>query len=81
MPTEAYEFKTEDGAQIICLVNDFREWKLRGRAPGEPLIWRDTAWRDGAKEYRGWTSVLVEDELWQELDTKFPDQLHALRIG
>jgi hypothetical protein len=81
MPTQKYQSKTDDGAEIFGLVNDFGEWKLRQRAPGEPLIWRDTPWRDENKEYRGQSEVLMEDVLWRELDANFPDQLHALRVG
>ncbi|RZN11557.1 hypothetical protein CWO91_08070 [Bradyrhizobium genosp. SA-3] len=81
MPAQDYQSKTDDGAEIFGLVNEFSEWRLREREPGEPLIWRDEAWRDGNKEYRGWTPVLIEDVLWRELDANFPDQLHALQIG
>jgi hypothetical protein len=51
------------------------------RAPGEPLIWHDAWWRDGNREFRGRTEVLIEDVLWQELDANFPDQLNALQAG
>jgi len=81
MPTQDYQFKTDDGAEIFGLVHEFSEWKLREREPGEPLIWQGETWRDGNKEYRAWTQVLIEDVLWRELDANFPDQLHALRIG
>jgi hypothetical protein len=81
MPTLDYQSKTEDGADILGLVHQYSEWKLRERGPGEPLIWKDEAWRDGNKEYRAWSQVLIEDVLWRELDANFPDQLHALRIG
>jgi len=81
MLTLDYQTKTDDGAEAFGLVPDFSQWKLRERAPGEPLIWRDRLWRDGNKEYRGQSRVFIEDVLWQELDANFPDQLHALRIG
>jgi hypothetical protein len=51
------------------------------RAAGDPLIWRESWWRNGNSEYRGHTDVLIDDVLWCELDAKFPDQLHPLRAG
>ena len=81
MPTQDYQSKTDDGAEIFGLLHEFSEWKLRERASGEPLIWREMPWRDGNKEYRAWSRVFVEDVFWRELDANFPDQLHALRIG
>jgi hypothetical protein len=53
---------------------------VRERAPGEPLIWHETLWRDGNKEYRGQSASLIEDVLWRDLNADFPDQLHALRV-
>jgi hypothetical protein len=81
MATRQYQFRTDDGAEIFGLLHDFGKWALRERAIREPLIWRDTPWRDGDKEYRGLSQVLIEDLLWRELDTDFPDQLHPLRAG
>jgi hypothetical protein len=60
---------------------DMRDWVLRELSAGEPLIWHDTDWRSGNREYRGHHAVFVEDVLWRELDANFPDQLNALRIG
>jgi hypothetical protein len=73
--------RRDDGTEIFGLLHDFNEWKLRERAAGEPLIWHDTAWRSGNKNYSGHSEVLVEDVLWRELDANFPDQLNALRVG
>jgi len=80
-PTQDYQSKTDDGVDILGLHHDYTEWSLRDREPGEPLIWREEAWRDGNKEYRAWSRVFIEDLLWRELDANFPDQLHALEIG
>jgi hypothetical protein len=66
-PTLDYQFKTDDGAEIFGLAHDFSEWRLREREPGEPPIWIDKAWRDGNKEYRAWSHVLIEDVFWREL--------------
>jgi hypothetical protein len=71
----------DDGTELFGLMQDFHKWKLRERASGEPLIWRDTPWRDRNREYRGQNEVVIEDVLWRELDANFPDQLHALRVG
>jgi hypothetical protein len=70
-----------DGTQPFGLLQDYHKWELRERAAGEPLIWCDTPWRDGNKEYIGHNEVLIEDVLWRELDANFPDQLNALRAG
>lgn len=71
----------DDGVECFGLLPDFHKWKLRERAPGEPLIWHDTLCRDGTKEYRGQSATLIEDVLWRELDANFPDELHPLRVG
>jgi hypothetical protein len=71
----------EDGTELFGQLPDFHKWKLRERSAGEPLIWHDTPWRDGNREYLGQDEVLVEDVLWRELDADFPDQLHALQTG
>jgi hypothetical protein len=71
----------EDGTQLFGLLPDFHRWRLRERSREEPLIWHDTPWRDGNKEYLGQDVALIEDVLWQELDANFPDQLHPLRVG
>ena len=70
-----------DGIERFGLLQDFHKWRLRERALGEPLIWQETWWCDGNREYRGHDEVLIEDVLWQELDANFPDQLHPLRAG
>jgi hypothetical protein len=71
----------EDGTELYGLLPDFHNWKLRERAAGEPLIWRDAPWRVGNKDYRGHNVMFVEDVLWRELDANFPDQLNPLRVG
>jgi hypothetical protein len=53
----------------------------RERAAGEPLIWRETPWCFGNRNYSGHAVIFIEDVLWRELDAKFPDQLNALRVG
>jgi hypothetical protein len=80
MSTQKYP-PSDDGTELFGLLPDFRKWRLRERAIGEPLIWHETPWRDGNKEYRGQSATLIEDVLWRELDANFPDQLHALRAG
>jgi hypothetical protein len=80
MPTR--EFPPEDDGTVdFMLLPDFDDWKLRERAAGEPLIWRDEPWIVGNKRYAGHTRIFVEDVLWRELDANFPDQLNALRVG
>jgi hypothetical protein len=79
-PTRNYGPR-EDGTEVIGLTQNFHTWKLCGRAADEPLIWSETWWRDGNREYRANGEVLVEDKLWQELDANFPEQLHPLRAG
>jgi hypothetical protein len=69
----------EDGIRRFGSMQDYRQWKFRQRAPEEPLIWQESWWRVGDKEYRGHTNILVEDSLWRELDTTFPNQLNALK--
>ncbi|KJC33572.1 hypothetical protein UP09_34375 [Bradyrhizobium sp. LTSP885] len=71
----------EDEVERFGLTQDFHKWRLCERSGGEPLIWRETWWRDGNKEYRGHNEVLVDDILWRALDERFPDQLHPLRAG
>jgi hypothetical protein len=80
MPTHK-ALPRDDGLERFGLLQDFSNWKLRERAAGEPLIWRDVPWQDGDREYRGHNEVLIEDVLWRELDANFPDQLNALRAG
>jgi hypothetical protein len=80
MPTRKFP-PQDDDTELFGLLPDFGNWKLRERAAEEPLIWRDTPWRDGDKEYRGQSEVLIEDVLWRELDANFPDQLHPLLAG
>jgi hypothetical protein len=80
MPTQKFP-RREDGTEPFMMLPNPRSWKLRERAAGEPLIWNDTDWRSGNRDYRGHHVILVEDVLWRELDAKFPDQLNALRVG
>jgi hypothetical protein len=80
MPTDEFP-PQNDGIERSGLLQDFHKWKLCERAVGEPLIWRETWWRDGNREYRGHNEVLVEDILWRKLDAIFPNQLHPLRAG
>jgi hypothetical protein len=79
IPTQISKPK-EDGTQVAILLPDRRNWKLRERAEGEPLIWRESDWRAGNRDYRD-RNVFVEDVLWQELNATFPDQLNAQRVG
>jgi len=71
----------KDGIQRFVTEHDYRQWKLRVRQPVEPLIWRESWWRFGNKEYRGHGHVLVEDILWHELDANFQDQLDPMQVG
>ena len=80
MPAHKFPLR-DDGTGLFGLLQDFSEWKLRDSAAGEPLIWHDTPWRAGNKEYRGHNEILIEDVLWRKLDANFPDQLNALRAG
>ncbi|TWC05041.1 hypothetical protein FBZ93_10351 [Bradyrhizobium macuxiense] len=80
--TPSYKIYTrDDGTELFMPLPGLDKWELRERAPGEPLIWRDTPWRDGNKEYGCQSDPFIEDILWRELDANFPDQLHALRVG
>jgi len=79
MPVQAYP--QEDGTVRFGMRHDFRQWKLRERAVGEPLIWHESILRVDNKEYRGHSKIFIEDVLWLELDAYFPDQLNALRVG
>jgi len=80
MSTQKYPPR-EDGTELFGLLPDLHKWKLPERSADEPLIWHDTPWRDGNREFLGQDEVLVEDVLWRELDANFPDQLHPLRAG
>lgn len=80
VPTREYGAR-EDGTVAFGLLHDFRGWKLRWRAPGEPLIWHDTPWIVGSKRYSHQSEVFVEDALWRELNANFPGQLNAQRVG
>ncbi len=80
IPTQISKPK-EDGTQVAILLPDRRNWKLRERAEGEPLIWRESDWRAGNRDYRNHSDVFVEDAVWQELNAKFPDQINAQRVG
>jgi hypothetical protein len=79
MPTDSFP-PQEDGIERFTMEHNFRQWKVRERGLSEPLIWHESHWRTGNREYRGHTHILVEDVLWQELDANFPDQLKALRV-
>jgi hypothetical protein len=80
MPVHPFRMR-EDGIQRFGTQQNYRQWKVRQILTGEPLIWHESWWQTDKKEYRGHVDVLVEDILWQALDTKFPDQLHPLRVG
>ncbi len=80
MPTRPFQIG-EDGIERHVMIDDYSQWKLRQRAPGEPLIWRESWWRFNDKEYRGHFEILIEDALWQQLDEAFPNQLNAIQIG
>lgn len=80
IPTQRYPAR-EDGIERFSILPDIQDWKLRERAPGEPLIWHDTPWSVGTKRYSGNIYIFIEDVLRQELDAHFPDQLNALRVG
>jgi hypothetical protein len=71
----------DDGTATVMLLPGLHNWKLRERAPGEPMVWRDTPWIVGKKRYSGHSNIFVEDVLWRELDANFPDQLNALLVG
>jgi hypothetical protein len=71
----------EDGMEQYMLLPGLKNWTLRERAVGEPLIWHDEPWIVGNKRYAGYARVFVEDALWRELDANFPDQLNALLVG
>lgn len=80
MPTDKYP-PQDDGTERFGLPQHFDKWNLRERVAGEPLIWHETWWRDGNREYRGHSEVLIEDVLWREFDANFPDQLHPLHAS
>jgi len=80
MPTREFRPR-DDGTELFGLLHDFSEWKLRECADGEPLIWHDTPWRSGNRDYSGHDVIFVEDVLWRELDANFPGQVNALRVG
>ncbi|MGO9546834.1 MAG: hypothetical protein ACLPPF_18805 [Rhodomicrobium sp.] len=80
MPIENFQPR-EDGTEVTTMEHDFRQWKLRERCVGEPLIWQDIPLRIGDKVYLGQTEIFVENILWEELDAHFPDQLNAQRVG
>lgn len=80
MPTRPFS-RQEGGVQRYGLLHDYGKWKFCERSLGDPLIWRESWWRNGDSKYIGHNEVLIEDELWRELDAKFPGQLHPLRAG
>ena len=57
----------DDGTVSLRLMPDFDHWKLRDRAVGEPMIWRDEPWIVGKKRYAGHARIFIEDVLWREL--------------
>ena len=71
----------KDGTIPHAALHDRSTWKLRWRAAGEPLIWHDTRFLVGNRDYTKHTEIFVENVLWEELDAKFPDQLNALPVG
>jgi hypothetical protein len=79
MPTR--KFPQEDGTEAFGAMPGLSQWRLRGRAAGEPLIWHDTPWVVGNKRYSSHTNIFVEDALWRKLDANFPDQLNAQWVG
>ena len=79
IPTQ--EYPARDGIERLSPLPGLGNLKLRGRAAVEPLIWHDTPWIVGNKEYSSHSDIFVEDVLWRELDANFPDQLNALRVG
>ncbi len=79
MPIRPFR-QREDGTEITTMEHDFRRWKLRERAEGEPLIWHDDDWRDGNKLYAGHSRIFIEDALWRGLDQNFPNQLNVQRV-
>jgi hypothetical protein len=79
MPTRS--IGKEDGTEIFTTISGFHNWRLRERAAGEPLIWRDTPRVVGNKRYTSHTNIFVEDALWRELDANFPNQLNAQQVG
>jgi hypothetical protein len=79
IPVQAFP-PQEDGVQRFASRQNYHQWKLHQRAPDDPLIWHESWWRIDKKEYRGHVDILVED-IWQELDANFPDQLNALKVG
>jgi hypothetical protein len=72
----------DDGPEWpLIMLPDRRNWKLRARTAGEPLIWHDTPWRFRNRNYAGHPVVFIEDVLWRELDANFPNQLNAQQVG
>jgi hypothetical protein len=80
MPTRKFP-RREDGTVPFTMLPERRDWKLRERAAGEPLIWRDMPWRSGDRDYRGHSVIFIEDVVWRELDANFPDQLNVQWVG
>jgi hypothetical protein len=79
-PTRPFQTE-EDGIECLVPTDDYSQWKLRQRAPNEPLIWREDWWRFGNKEYRGHFEILIEETLWQALAAEFPNQLNPIEVG
>lgn len=79
-PTRPFQIG-EDGIERFVMTDDYSQWRFRQRAPGEPLIWRESWWHLDGKEYRGHFEILIEGVLWQELDAELPNQLNATQVG
>jgi len=75
MPTRKL-FTREDGTESFMILPELRDWILRERAGGEPLIRHETDWQFGSREYGAHGIIFIEDVLWPELDANF-DQLNA----
>jgi len=60
---------------------EMQAWKLRGRAVGEPSIWYETPVEIDGLRYVAGSPVFIDDDLWQDLDSEFPGQLNAQRVG
>ncbi len=80
IPTQSFP-KKKDGTEPFGMLPDLRQWKLRERTEGEPLIWHDEPLRVGKKRYAGHANIFIEDGFWEELNAIFPDQLNALKVG
>lgn len=75
MPTQKFPTQKfsprKDSTEIFGLLPHLREWKLRDRAAGEPLIWHDSPWIIGNMRFSKQSSIFVEDALWRETRREF----------